>query len=237
MAAQQFNVKAETDTYHDHRERFCRFLLQIAQRLNFAATSTLTFREACAPKQIRALALLVADAAWPFPVPAGLLRTLSDTITMRRSIQQILESKATPAPKLARSLPHPQSTPSGSPPSLEKRFAAPDMPHRQLKPLWKSGGKAPSKLGFAALLSLGQRENARERTTAATSAMRPVLGTVIIAEDWLGPIDWYAGRNQIWQPGTPRRNATRDPNGWPSPDHPFYFDARARVPGSTSTSA
>nr|OQO23550.1 hypothetical protein B0A51_10938 [Rachicladosporium sp. CCFEE 5018] len=276
MVAQRSDVKAETDLYHAHQERFCRFLLQFAQRVNYAATSTLTFRDICVPKQMRALALLVADAASPFPVPAGLLRALSDTIAIRRSVwqrhsasfaseeskinhlrfigfledkvQKVLESKTTPGSKSAPSLSSPQSARSGSSPGLKKGFVASGnakgsipvpgtragtdtSPRRSSKPLRRPRTKNPSKSSFAALLELGQRANMSARTSSATLVAQPALGELAIAEDWQGPIDWDAGREEVLQPSTPRRTSASGTNGWPSPDHPFYFDSCPRVPG------
>nr|OQO28053.1 hypothetical protein B0A51_08212 [Rachicladosporium sp. CCFEE 5018] len=275
MVAPISDVKAETDLYHDHQERFCRFLLQAAQRVNFAATGSLTFREACVPKEMKALAALVAHPASPFPVPAGLLRALGDTIAMRRSVyqrhsasfaseeskvrhlrfiitlekvQEILESKPTPGSKSASSLSPPQSAPSGSSPGLEKGFVASGnakgsipvpgiragtdtSPRRSSKRLRRPRTKTPSKLSCAALLELGQRANVSARTSSATLVAQPALGALAIAEDWQGPFDWDAGREEVLQPSTPRRTSASGTNGWPSPDHPFYFDAWPRVPG------
>ncbi|KAK6430519.1 hypothetical protein LTR95_013325 [Oleoguttula sp. CCFEE 5521] len=284
MAAQQSDVKAETDLYHRHQERFCRFLLQSAQRVDFPTTSTLTFGDVCVSKRMKVLAALVAHPASPFPVPAGLLRALRDTIAMRRSVyqrhsasfsseeskvrhlrfiftleevQHILESKATSASRPVPSLFNPQSVPSGPSNGLKKRCVASDnaegptldpsrsgslksandaFPRRPSKPLRKSRTKPSSKLSFAALLKLGQRVNMSARTNAATLAMRPVLGEPAIAEDWQGPIDWNAGRDEVMQPSTPRQTSASDKDGWPSPDHPFYFDTPLRVSGPVFTS-
>ncbi|OQO02668.1 hypothetical protein B0A48_12197 [Cryoendolithus antarcticus] len=252
------------------------FLLQAAQRVDFAATKDLTFGDACTPKQMKALALLVADAASPFPVPIGLLRALSDTIAMRRSVyqrhsatfaseeskarhlrfivslekvQHILESKAMPASNLAPSLSHPQGALSGSSPGFKNRSVASHngrglMPvpgtregtdtssRRSSKPLRKSRTKTPSKLSFAALLEIGQRVNMSTRASSATLVAQPALGALAIAEDWQGPIDWGAGREELLQPSTPQRTSASGTDGWPSPDHPFYFDPCPRVPGS-----